>query len=497
MLLFYMRARIALFVLLTQFVSSCGYHPVAKPGDSINAYSKYLDEAVPELMKQYDVPGVAIAVIHGGALVWSGTYGYADPVKHKKIQLDSVFRVESISKSLTAWGVMRLVKKGRIDLDRPLQQYLKNWRLPSSNYALKAITARRLLSHNAGLPLGAIGDAMEYPPGEEIPTLRETLSQEFRLVSEPGSGFAYSNVGFNLLELLIEEVTGQSFSDYMAEEILRPLGMVQSSFKWQESLRVLLPTGHDLRGNPVAAYVYPVHGAGGLLATVEDIARFVEAEMMGSNFVDHGVLSERAIRQLHTPQVDIPGVLGLVADAYGLGHFVEQLPDGRWAVWHGGQGHGWMSHYHVVPESGDGIVILTNSQRSWPLFAKVLTDWASWSGVGSVKMGRISYGITALRALTGMVLLVILWQVFRLVRGLRSGNLHWAPLLVFFTFKRSSQMATGLVMVMLLAWSALKPYSIVSAVFPSVADLASVALLVLAVMMILTALLSYDRVNQS
>ncbi len=486
--------KIALFVLLTLLVSSCDYHSVTKPGgDSIDAYSKHLDETIPGLMKQYGIPAIAIAVIHSGEMAWSGTYGYTDSVKPQKIQINSIFRVESISKSLTAWGVMRLVEKGHIDLDKPLQQYMKNWQIPSSNYDMKAITVRKLLSHNAGLPLGTIGESMEFSPDEKMPSLRETLSQEFRLVREPGSGFAYSNVGFNLLELLIEEVTGKPFSDYMTEEILQPLNMVQSSFIWQESLRSLLLTGHDLHGNPVAAYVYPAHGAGGLLAPVEDIARFVEAEMTNAYFVNHGVLSEKSIRQLHTPQVDIPGIFGLVADAYGLGHFIEQLPDVQRAVWHGGQGHGWMSHYHVVPESGDGIVILTNSQRSWPLFAHVLADWASWSGIGSVKMGRIVYGNTALRALTGVVLIVVLWQFFRLVRGLRSGNRRWAPLSVFSTSKRLSQMVIGLVMMVLLAWNVLKPYSIVSAIFPGVAELASAALLTLAVMMILSALLPYDR----
>ena len=484
------QARTLIFIWLVLLISVGNNFLLAKSNTSIEAFRSYLDETVPSLMAQYEIPGVAIAVIRGGELTWSGAYGYNNLALRQKTQISSIFRVESISKSLTSWGVMRLVEKNQIDLDKPLQQYLKNWQFPSSGYNLKAITVRQLLSHNSGLFLGTIGPGMEYTPGAELPPLREVMSQEVQLIQKPGSGFNYSNAGFNLLELLIEEVTGLSFADYMNGEILRPLGMMRSGFELNKSLEPLVPTGYDLHGQPVAAYVYPTHGAGGLLSPVEDIAQFVIAEMTGKYFVDHGVLSEMTIRQLHEPQIDVSGVFGFVADAYGLGHFIEQLPDGRRAVWHGGQGHGWMSHFHIVPESGNGIVILTNSQRSWPLFAHVLIDWAQWSGIGSVKMGKIVYAGITLRVLISVLLLIILWQFFRFVRSIRNGNCRWSPLSVFSNYRRMLQLFSGLVIILALTWNMTNSYSIVSAVFPDLAELFETSILTLSAMMIVSAMMS-------
>lgn len=169
------------------------------------------------------------------------------------------------------------------------------------------------------MPLGPIGVETEYAPQSERPSLREYLAQEARLVREPGSGFLYSNVGFNLLELVIEEVTGRDFAAYMADEVLAPLGMHDASFTWDETLHPLIPTGYELEGTPVPPYVYPANAAGGLFASVEDVARFVSAEMTDPADADHAVLGQEGIRQLHTPVVDISSVYGVVADAYGLG----------------------------------------------------------------------------------------------------------------------------------------------------------------------------------
>jgi CubicO group peptidase (beta-lactamase class C family) len=114
-----------------------------------------------------------------------------------------------------------------------------------------------------------------------MPSLEEVLRQEARLVAPPGSGFAYSNPGFNLLELLVQDVTGRDFGAYMEERILRPLGMVDAVYGWNASLASRIPVGHDLAGRTVEPYTYPERGAGGLLATVEDMARFLAAGMPG------------------------------------------------------------------------------------------------------------------------------------------------------------------------------------------------------------------------
>lgn len=473
-----------LLVLVLVFGISCTRR---SPGtqDSIDSFAQHLDTRIPRLMRRYDVPGASVALVHDGNLVWSGAYGYADLEHERRMTVDAVYRVESISKSVTAWGVMTLVEQGQIDLDDPVQQYLDDWDLPGD--ADQEVTIRRLLSQSAGMPLGPIGVEVEYAPQSEPPSLQDYLAQEAQLVREPGSGFLYSNVGFNLLELLIEEVTGRDFAAYMADEVLAPLGMHDASFAWNETLHPLIPTGYELHGTPVPPYVYPASAAGGLLATVEDIARFVSAEMTSPAYAEHAVLGQESIHQIHTPAVDVSGVYGVVADSYGLGHFIENLPGGRRAVWHGGQGHGWMTHFHAVPESGDGVVILTNSERSWPFMAHVLSDWARWGGFDAVKMGRIVYATIALQAFTGIVALVSLWQVVRLLRELRSGNRRLAPLSKDSRKTRLLQASLGIGVIAALAWSAAQPYLMVSSIFPGMVGWTGGVLLAWAIIMVLSA----------
>ena len=118
-------------------------------------------------------------------------------------------------------------------------------------------------------------------------------------------------------------------------------------------------------------YLYPSKASGGLFATARDIARFAAACMN-----ENSVLSGESIKLLYAPQSHKIGIYGLIFEAYGFGHYIEKLPNGALSVSHGGQGNGIMTHFQAVLETGDAIVILTNSQRSWPFIAYVLSDWA-------------------------------------------------------------------------------------------------------------------------
>lgn len=472
-----------------------GYTSQAADSEApLEAFTAHLDARVPRLMDRYDVPGVSMALVQGGEPVWTGAYGYADRERGRKMTVDAVFRAESISKPVTAWGVMRLIEQGRVELDAPAERYLGGFAFPESEYDERTVTVRRLLSNSAGLPLGPIGADVEYAPGSDMPSLRDYLMREVHLTRDPGTAFEYSNVGFNMLERVVEEATGRDFAAYMADEVLKPLGMNRSRFAWTEALCSSMPVGYDLEGAPVPPYVYPVVASGGLFANAEDIARFVGAEMTGAyakpppDTTGRAVLQPESIRLLHRPQIEIGGLFGLVADAYGLGHFLEKLPSSQQAVWHGGQGHGWMTHFHAVPESSDGIVILTNSERSWPLMAQVLRDWARWSGFGSVKFGRITHATTALWILIGLVALGTLGQGYHLVRGGRRGRRQWAPWSRASRMTRGLQVALGIGIIVALAWSAAQPYLFATSIFPNAAGWAGGALAALAVTLILSAL---------
>jgi CubicO group peptidase (beta-lactamase class C family) len=396
--------------------------------------------------------------------VWTRAYGDADRDDGRPMTVDTYLRTESISKSVTAWGVMRLVELGLVGLDDLVADHLRTWAFPDPSDAGRSVTIRQLLANTGGLRHGDID--LRYAPGAERPSLRTSLTGQAGFDREPGTGFAYSNVGFNLLEVLIEDVSGQDFSTFMDEQVLAPLGLRRATFDWRADLSPQVPAGHDLAGRPTPPYVYAERASGGLLATVEDVARFVAAGMPTSATAS-AVLAPSAIAEMHAPQVQVTGYMRAVYQAYGLGHFVETLPNGMRAVSHGGQGYGWMTHFHAVPESGDGIVLLTNSQRSWPLFARVLNDWARWREFPSVGMGRIRVAEAAMWAVVAALLATALWFGWGLVAGLASGRRRVAPHARSRRASRLALAAGAIAILLALGWAARQAYLFLPSVFPA------------------------------
>jgi CubicO group peptidase (beta-lactamase class C family) len=202
---------------------------------------------------------------------------------------DTVFQVGSISKSVTAWGVMRLVQQHKLDLDAPVERYLTRWHLPHTAFDVDGGTIGRLLSHSAGL------NSQDYSPisTRPLPSLEQSLSGEsggvnarsgtddVRITMTPGQHWNYSNGGYTLLQLAIEEVTGEAFARYMQREVLEPLGMTRSSFTWQQGLRAQSATGYDVAGRAVPRSALTETAAGGLQTTANDLAVFMAAGMIG------------------------------------------------------------------------------------------------------------------------------------------------------------------------------------------------------------------------
>jgi CubicO group peptidase (beta-lactamase class C family) len=331
--------------------------------DQSKAIADKLDELVPQLLEENDVPGAAVALVGDGEVAWSAGYGLADRERGVPVTADTVFQVASLSKPVTAWGVMRLVESGKLELDAPVEQYLTRWHLPPSRYDAGGVTIHRLLSHTAGLSLGGYPG---IPPDRELPTVEESLSGnnggagDVRITMEPGAQFSYSGGGYTLLQLVIEEVTGESFSEFMQEQVLQPLGMFHSSFEWRSDLRPATAVAYSATGAPLPNYLFTEKAAAGLYTTAPDLARFLAAEMPGPNGepAGRGVLSPDTLALMFTPVLP-----GQVETAYGLGHRISTLQDGSKVVSHGGANAGWRASFAALPKQGQGIVVLTNSDK--------------------------------------------------------------------------------------------------------------------------------------
>lgn len=455
---------ITAFIALLAVSCSSWLTPAFPGNQSSDSFVELLDRKMPRLMKRYQVPGAAVALIEDGRTVWTGAYGYADQERGIKMSTDTFCRAQSIAKSVTAWGVMKLVEQGKIDLDQPAAAYLRSWNFPGSPDTAGEVTVRQLLTHTSGLQRGTVG--VHYDPQSEHPSLRNNLTLEAQFLDEPGEHFTYSNPGYNVLEVLVEDVTGQDFAGYMKREILQPLGMNQADYEWQPGWKPGPAVGYDIQGDPVPAYVYPEKASGGLFATVEDIAAFTAAAVRSPQDANPAVLDPTTQQLLYTPQTTLTGQYRLISDSYGLGHFIEYLPEDRTAVWHGGQGHGWMTHFHAVPEAGRGIVILTNSQRSWPLFARVLRDWSDFNKLGPAGMEIILTGSRVMMGLTALILVLVLRSAVDLLLDLHRGARRWGSWRTAARLQSVLQIGISLALACGLAWFFTREYTFFAVVFP-------------------------------
>jgi hypothetical protein len=242
--------------------------------------------------------------------------------------------------------------------------------------------------------------------------------------------------------------------------------MSDASYDWRAALASRVPVGHTLQGDPVPPYVYPGRGSGGLLATLDDVARFVQAGMAPPFRPEPRVLSDSTVALLHTPVARPGGLFGLVADGYALGHFVETLSDGRRSVWHGGQGYGWMTHAQWVPETGNGVILLANSQRAWPLFGHILRRWSASMGVEPVGMSRV----TLARPLAWMLVFLLLagagLQTLRLQIGYSRGRRRWMPRTRTHPVVGLLQALAGVALLGLVAWAATRDYLFIFSILP-------------------------------
>lgn len=360
----------------------------------------HLDEQAPSLLRQLSLPGIAVAVIAEGRVQAIRSYGVADKELDEPLTEHHRFRLASISKSVAAWGVMTLVERGLLDLDAPVDDYLTCWHLPGDGFDPAGVTARGLLSHTAGL---AAGGGAGVNPRFPMPSLVDVLSGAnpsqldddqvayyehvgldldevlcpVKLVAKPGEQFTYSNSGYGLLQLLIEDISGQTFPDYMKQSVLEPLGMPASGFEDPVDVGSFA-TPYDEYGNVIPIYYLVAKAAGGLNSTIGDLATFTCAGMRGASgeAPGRGVLTPESVALMHTPILFAESEMGF--DFYtGLGHLVTEI-EGQTNVHHTGGFAGWRSVTSFNPGTGDGFAALINSSEGNPLWMQLIKDWGEF-----------------------------------------------------------------------------------------------------------------------
>jgi len=346
--------------------------PIAPPGET----RAFFDAAKAKIGREHRGP-IAFVLLEQGRVFDQhfATIG-------KPVDADTRFQVASLGKWITAWGVMALVEDGKIDLDAPVSTYLKRWQLPPSSFDNNAVTVRRVLSHTAGLTdgLGYGG----FKPGEPIQTLEQSLTRAAdaspgadgvtRVGATPGESFDYSGGGYTLLQLLIEDVTGQNFNDYMRARVFDRLGMSRSTFLVDDG-DTNIADFLDTKGKQAIHYRFTALAAASLYTTAGDLTRLLEAHRPGPGGepAGRGVLSPKTLEEMRGPHASQFG-----ADIWGLGTILYAPNNaGGYVIGHDGNNEPAINTAaRVDPATGDGIIVLESGSR---LLATILAgEWVFW-----------------------------------------------------------------------------------------------------------------------
>lgn len=349
---------------------------------------------------------------------------------------DTLFQVASLSKWITAWGVLTLVDSGRIDLDVPVSKYLTRWTLPPSAFDNDGVTVRRLLSHMAGLTdgLGYAG----FAPGTEIQTLEQSLTRAadaspgaggaVSVGMEPGTEWKYSGGGYTLLQLIIEEASGEPFNDYMRRAVLVPLGMSRSTFELPDSVRddggvENVAEFFDANGTPATHYRFTAKAAASLYTSTADLTRFIAAHLVGPNGepAGRGVLRPETLGEMRRPHASQYG-----AEIWGLG-VVLYAPNngGGFIIGHDGSNEPAINTAaRFDPATGDGIVVLDTGDKR--LATELAGDWVFWR-TGNVDLLDVTLALrSALLIFAAGCLAITLasvlafWRITRRARRMKA-----------------------------------------------------------------------------
>ena len=317
-----------------------------------------LEQDLPELMKKADVPGLSIAIIRNGAVVWHHAFGVKNSTTKEPVTDYTVFEAASLSKPVFAYAVMKLVDAGKFDLDKPLNQYLPGDYDVGPDARLGQVTARRVLSHTTGFPNWRGGDA------------------QLKFYFTPGEKFSYSGEGFVYLSRVVERITGEKFNDFMKRMVFDPLGMISSSYVWQDSFDTQKTSGHNALGEPTPqSKPSSANAAASLHTTAQDYARFIAALLNGTG------LKKETIRQMLTPQikVDEGGVNTTARPAdklsqtisWGLGFGLQTTADGP-SLWHWGDNGDAKAYFVALQRQKLGVVVFANSANGLSCMTELL-----------------------------------------------------------------------------------------------------------------------------
>ena len=387
------------------------HNPITKDEDTESFMA-----AVQQTTKKEFAGNFAMAIMKDGVVEKEVFFSH-----HKPVDRNTIFQVSSLSKFVSAVGVMKLVELGKIDLDTPVNQYLKRWQLPPSEFNNDQVTVRRLLSHTAGLTDGLGYNGFENK--ESIQSLEASLTKakdadkgisgQVRVGIAPNTAWKYSGGGFTLLQLLVEERSGQSFNEFMTSNVFKPLNMQSSTYIVNDSLHSRLCEFYNADKTTAPQHYYTSLAATSLFTSLSDLETFFQIFLQGKNGEPIG----RQQIKPETLKLLREGHWSEMGEAiYGLGTMLYiDIENDEDIFGHDGKSSNppINTAIRINPVTGDGIIVLETGNPD--LATRIASDWVFLkTGKVDTLLFSMLLGKSIKIALIGfVVILVVLMGVAR------------------------------------------------------------------------------------
>lgn len=312
-----------------------------------------------------DVPSLAVGVAMEGEIIWEHGFGLADRENDILASADIPYSLASITKPITATALMVLVERGEVDLDCPIAEYL-DVQLKAHVGDAKDVTLRRLASHTAGLPLHYrfFYEDQNWPPA----AVEDVIRDYGILITPPGERFNYANLGFGIIERVIEIVSGTSYADFCAEAVFGPLGMTHSAIGPPTDVEAAVR--YSRAGDRVPFYDFAHRGASAAFCSVHDLLRFSSFHLKNPFPGSTPILSGATLDEMKKPSVRFYGNEG-----YGIGWWVEERLNTD-VIGHPGDMGGVTTRLAMVPSENLAVAVLCNTENGpvRPVLDEILSE---------------------------------------------------------------------------------------------------------------------------
>lgn len=334
---------------------------------------------VESLYKEYaeknHIPGYSFGIVLDGKLVFSGAGGYSDLANKIPATTKSMFRIASMSKSFTAMAILKLRDENKVKLDEPIKSYLPEMKGQQLTADAPLITVRHLLTHSAGFPEDNPWGDRQLAVTED--DFQDMLEGGISFSNVPGVAYEYSNMGFAMLGMIIKQQTLTHYSDYIAKQIWKPLGMTDAEWEYTKVPANVLAKGYRWLDNKYVEQPMlhdGIYGAmGGMIVSIESFAKYValhEQAWPARNDAENGIIKRSSIREMHQPwrisglnaNYKYPsGRPSPLATAYAYGLRWSRDGEGRETIGHTGGLPGFGSNWVILPEYGIGVMFFANA----------------------------------------------------------------------------------------------------------------------------------------